>query len=174
MMSSVILLTIILLVDVIIVVGQSAVKYSPRSQSARSAVHYAIEEETAPGTSIGHGVGHDSGFIERLQLADEAADINALRYRFLTQAPTYLQLDERDGVLRTNGRLDREEICATNTDGLGVGQNTADNSCQVRIDVAVQPMNYFQIFKVIIIAFNISDIVLLLFFCFLFFLPSVP
>lgn len=139
---------------IILVIGQSAVKHpvsgrlSQSQSAARSAVHYAVEEEIESGTPIGHGVGIDSGFIERLEAVDESHVVSSLRYRFLTQPPNYLELDERDGVLRTKGRLDREEVCSEENDGVMGVTRGKDNSCQIRIDIAVQPMHYFQIFKV--------------------------
>ena len=149
-MVSVMMLMVLLLDVVTLVVGQSVVKYPGSSKlSPRSTVHYAIEEESAHGTPIGHGVGIDSGFIERLESLDETAVVDSLRYRFLTQPPKHFELDERDGVLKTKGRLDREEICSLADDGFAGGAAYAsDNSCQIRVDIAVQPMQYFQIFKV--------------------------
>lgn len=155
-------LVVVLLELLAVIVSQPIgnVPGSSRSflSSSRGAVHYAIEEELAIGTSVGHGIGTDSGFIDRLKAADDEAAIANLRFRFLTQAPIYLEIDEMNGVLRTKARVDREEICSSDNEGQVM--TGSDNSCQMRIDIAVQPMQYFQIFKVIILIncqFNYLD-----------------
>jgi len=72
--------------------------------------------------------------------------IAGMRFRFLTSPPAYLSMDETGGQLRTVGRVDREEICQ---DDLAIAGMSVDGDlCSIRLDVAVQPMTHFHIFKV--------------------------
>jgi len=118
--------------------------YADRSVSrrVRTVLNYSVEEEVTPGTTIGSGIAVDSGLTDRY--GPEV--VATMRFRFLTSPPLYLEMDEVGGQLRTVSRIDREEIC-------GVGGDDDDATCSVRLDVAVQPMNYFHIFKVCPILF---------------------
>lgn len=109
------------------------------SRRLRTVLEYSVNEEVAPGTVIGRGVAVDSGLADR----HGPEVVASMRFRFLTSPPAYLEMDEMGGLLRTVGRVDREEICG------GVdGRTNDDGSCSIRLDVAVQPMTYFHIFKV--------------------------
>lgn len=111
-----------------------------RSGRLRTVLEYSVEEEVVPGTIIG-SVAVDSGIADR----HGPEVVAAMRFRFLTSPPAYLAMDEVRGLLRTVSRIDRESICGD------VERRTSDSdedSCIVRLDVAVQPMNYFRIFKV--------------------------
>jgi len=75
-------------------------------------------------------------------------------------------MDEVGGVLRTVSRVDRESICAAaaaagddddDDDRVKRGTSDADWPCSVRLDVAVQPMNYFHIFKVCVSTYHRSS-----------------
>jgi len=58
-------------------------------------------------------------------------------------------MDERGGQLRTVGRVDREEICSDEAEATGgTSVDDVSGSCSIRLDVAVQPMTHFHIFKV--------------------------
>jgi len=67
--------------------------------------------------------------------------VDRLRFSFLT-TPTlfdrnYFAIDERSGVIHTTERIDREQLCPG-----GVVD------CVVQYDVAVKPMEFFEIVKV--------------------------
>jgi len=109
------------------------------SRRLRTVLEYSVEEEVPPGTVIGSGIAVDSGLSDR----HRPEVVALMRFRFLTTPPAYVVMDEVAGLLRTASRIDREEIC-----GDVERRSDDDESCTVRLDVAVQPMTYFQIFKV--------------------------
>lgn len=111
------------------------------SRRLRTILNYSVEEEVPPGTVIGRGVAVDSGLTDRY--GPEV--VAAMRFRFLTSAPPYVEMDEVGGMMRTKSRVDREEICGDVERRTG---DVDDEECSIRLDVAVQPMNYFHIFKV--------------------------
>lgn len=110
------------------------------SAGTRDDLHYSIKEEQAPGSLIAE-IAADAGLHE---LGVDA--LNRLRFKFLNQ-PTSggLAIDERTGVIRNTDRLDRDALC---------GQ---ESSCQIRLDIAVQPMSYFQLVKVTIDLDDVND-----------------
>ena len=109
------------------------------SRRLRTVLEYSVQEEVPPGMVVGSGVAVDSGLADRY--GPEV--VASMRFRFLTSPPPYLDMDEVGGLLRTVSRVDREEICGD------VERRTGDDlSCSIRLDVAVQPMTYFHIFKV--------------------------
>jgi len=68
--------------------------------------------------------------------------LDRLRFSFFTQPPfdrTYFHLDERTGVIRTSRRIDRERLCPTVSGAA---------ACLAEFDVAIRPLEYFQIIKV--------------------------
>ena len=109
------------------------------SRRLRTVLEYSVEEEVSPGTTVGSGVAVDSGLVDRY--GPEV--VASMRFRFLTSPPLYLEIDEAGGLLRTLSRIDREEICDDDE-----RRTNDDKSCSIRLDVAVQPMTYFHIFKV--------------------------
>jgi len=76
--------------------------------------------------------------------------LDRLRFSFFTQPPfdrTYFSLDERTGVIRTSRRIDRERLCPTS----GVVE------CLAEFDVAIRPLEYFQIIKVAVEILDVND-----------------
>lgn len=71
----------------------------------------------------------------------DSATISKLRFSFLTRPQhfdrDYFAIDERSGVIHTTERLDRETLCPG-----GV------IDCVAQYDVAIKPIEYFQIVKV--------------------------
>jgi len=119
------------------------------SRRLRTVLEYSVQEEVPPGTAIGSGVAVDSGLTGR----HGPEVVASMRFRFLRSPPPYLEMDEVGGLLRTVSRVDREEICGD------VERRTSDNaSCNIRLDVAVQPMSYFHIFKVSLTAYIHSSL----------------
>jgi len=77
--------------------------------------------------------------------------LDRLRFSFFTQPPfdrTYFRLDERTGVIRTSRRIDRERLCPTAS---GVV------ACLAEFDVAIRPLEYFQIVKVAVEIMDVND-----------------
>jgi len=107
----------------------TAVASEPRRQP--NGLHYAVHEELQIGTQIADVVA-DAGLHK---FGVEA--LRTMRFRLLNQPTGGLVIGNTTGILSVGSRLDREQLC------LGV-----DDSCQLRLDVAVQPMAYFQIIKV--------------------------
>ena len=94
-------------------------------------LHYAVHEELYVGTQVADIVA-DAGLhkygVDALKM---------MRFRLLNQPTGGFVVSNISGVLSVGSRLDREQLCP------GV-----DDSCQIRLDIAVQPMAYFQIIKV--------------------------
>jgi len=106
-----------------------AVASEPRRQP--NGLHYAVHEELQVGTRVADIVA-DAG------LHKYGVDaLSTMRFRLLNQPTGGLVVSDTTGVLSIGSRLDREQLCP------GI-----DDSCQIRLDVAVQPMAYFQIIKV--------------------------
>jgi len=118
-----------------LIVPPSAAGSSPRHPSQRE-LRYVVQEELDVGSDIAD-VADDAGLVARY--GPEVAR-SALRFRFLATPRVPVEVDETTGKVRTTGRLDREAICGAGGDQLDL--------CLDRLDIAVQPMNYFQIIKV--------------------------
>ena len=141
----------VVVVVVVYLFSSTMTSSSPDFRSASgdgvvTVLEYAVQEEVAAGTLVG-SVAADSRLADR----HPPEVLSRMRFRFLTgAAPAWLELEEGGGVLRTVGRVDREELCGG--DGVEQSRRAAGDdhqgSCVVRLDVAVQPMNYFRIFKV--------------------------
>ena len=110
--------------------------------SGASDLHYAVREEIDVGSPIADIV-TDAG------LHHFGVDVlRTLRFKFLQQPPGgVLAIDDRTGVIRTAGRLDRDRMC----------RGDDASTCQVRLDVVVQPMAYFRIVKVAIDVVDVND-----------------
>jgi len=108
---------------------------SPRHPNQRE-LRYVVQEELLVGSDIAD-VADDAGLVGRYG-PDVAR--SALRFRFLATPRVPVEVDEMTGKVRTTGRLDREAICGDGGDHMEL--------CLDRLDIAVQPMNYFQIIKV--------------------------
>ncbi|KAK2166152.1 hypothetical protein LSH36_41g08015 [Paralvinella palmiformis] len=105
-------------------------------------IHYQLVEEEPTGNPIG-----DLVTDAALDMKYTPDVIALLHFQFLTDPGISVHIDYDTGMLRTNGRVDREAIS-------GCVQNSR---CDVVLDVAVQPVAYFQIFKVIIEVIDIND-----------------
>jgi len=101
---------------------------SPRQPHS---LHYAVQEELQVGTQV-------ADIIVDAGLHKYGVDaLSVMRFRLLNQPTGGFVVGNTTGVLSVGSRLDREQFCP------GI-----DDSCQLRLDVAVQPMAYFQIIKV--------------------------
>jgi len=105
-----------------------------------SELRFSIEEEVPSGTEVGQ-----VAFASEFNTAYSDDVLTKLRFQFLNQPTVDLTIEEHFGVIRTRGRIDRESLCASMT------------VCEIRLDVAVQPMPFFRIVKVVIEVLDIND-----------------
>jgi len=81
----------------------------------------------------------------------------SLRYKFLTAPTIPIRLNEITGELFTSGRIDRETICGGGrVSAVSGGVGGGGDVCRVRQDVAVHPIQYFQVVKVFLTFFTFS------------------
>ena len=59
-----------------------------------------------------------------------------------------MAIDERSGIIRTIARLDRDTLCTS---------VSVTETCQVRLDIVVQPMSHFRIVTVAVDVVDIND-----------------
>ena len=83
--------------------------------------------------------------MKKLDLQYPPEVFRTLRFRFLTPPPSYIRLEEATGKIYTSGRIDRDAICRT------------EEICKLEQDLAVQPVQYFQIIKISIEILDIND-----------------
>lgn len=103
-------------------------------------LRYVIEEELAVGSQVAD-LTLDADLGQRF--GKDA--VGLLQFRFLSQPPCDIAVDESTGVVTTRGRIDRETICRD------------DDPCRFRLDVAVTPMTFFTIVKLSIEVADIND-----------------
>ena len=110
---------------------------SSSSSSTTDAREFFIVEEL-PANSFVCNLVTELGFDRRY----DPPVVDRLRFSFLTTPDladhrNYFAVDERSGVIHTTERIDRERLCPG-----GVVD------CVVQYDVAVKPMEFFEIVKV--------------------------
>ena len=114
-----------------------------QQQQPKPYLNYAVKEEVNIGSHIADIV-NDAGLNRH-----GPAVLKILRFKFLNQPPAVvgvLAIDERSGFVSVAGRLDRDAICSQ-----------TDEACQMRLDIVVQPMTYFEIIKLAIDVLDIND-----------------
>jgi Cadherin-like len=99
------------------------------------ALRYAVQEEVPVGTRVGNVVA-DRGI--RRQYGKDV--LSQLEFRFLSEPSLPLVIGLNDGVIRTSGVIDREALPACRQ----------RETCEIPVDVTVQPVAYFQIIKIIV------------------------
>jgi len=115
-------------------------------------VTYHIDEETSVGTFVGN-------IITDARLVDvyPSVVVSELRFRFLRREVADFSLDPVTGVLTTDSRLDREELCGPTASSSSVATAAAAGSCLLRMDVAIQPMQFFRIVRILVYVQDIND-----------------
>ena len=113
------------------------------SQESRSELFYRIAEEVPEGTFVGN-------VFKDAHMNDKYDDdtIDELRFRFLSAPNLDFTIVENSGVIRTEGRIDRDEICANQED------------CHVVLNVVAlipQTMAFIEIIKVTLEVIDIND-----------------
>jgi len=102
--------------------------------AASDILEYYIFEELAPRERVGN-LTNDFGFADRY----DRATVESLRFSVLKHPPydrRFFAVNETSGVIETTHRIDRELICR------------GEDHCVIKFDVAVKPMQFFQIIKV--------------------------
>jgi len=115
---------------------------SIRQSDGTLELKYRLEEEKEVGMYVGN-VRKDTHLANLY--SDDVMD--KLQFRFLRQhqQPLPFSVDIDTGVITTSGRVDRDVICP--------GAET----CDVKLDVAVQPAQYFRVIRVTITILDIND-----------------
>ena len=115
---------------------------SIRQSDGTLEVKYRLEEEQEVGKNVGN-VREDT-HLASLYNADV---MHKLQFRFLRQHQQQLpfSVDVDTGVITTSGRVDRDDICPS------------AETCDVKLDVAVQPVQYFRVIRVTITILDIND-----------------
>ncbi|KAK2169179.1 hypothetical protein LSH36_12g30009 [Paralvinella palmiformis] len=99
--------------------------------SAQLELNYLLDEEVQSGTFVGN-VFRD---INLSSLYSPEA-LSVIYLRFLKENVSNFTITNRTGIIRTHGRLDREAVCPNMPE------------CNIRLDVAIQPVQYLKIIKV--------------------------
>lgn len=113
-----------------------------KSASAADPILYQVDEEVRQDYRIGNiisGANLDGKYNQTV--------LNQLRFTFLTQSQhrDLFYLGEHDGNLMTAGRLDRDAICPR------------QEVCDINLDIAVQPVQYFQAIKITVRVRDLND-----------------
>ena len=111
------------------------------AQADQVVLHYQIYEEIRAGRYIGN-VKDDANLAQKYT---DISTLQQLRFQFLSQPATNFLIEVKTGVIKTSGRLDRDTICPNM------------EVCEVKLDVAVQPVHYFEIIKVTVDILDIND-----------------
>ena len=98
-------------------------------------LRYQVQEEVPVGTRVGN-VAFDAEIRRRFP----KDVLPLLEFRFLSEPAIPLVIGLTDGVIRTSGLIDREAMP-------GCRQR---ETCEVPVDVTVQPVAYFVIVKIVI------------------------
>lgn len=107
-------------------------------------LEYTIYEEQPAGMVIGD-IRQDSNITRRYR--EEEALLLRFSFRQSTTAATsrLFSIDEIQGVIRTTQVIDRDVLCPFSL------------TCDLVLDVAVKPLQYFQILKVVVHLIDIND-----------------
>ena len=101
---------------------------------------YRVEEEVRKGTEVGN-VLEDSGLASRYP----PDVVNNLKFSFLSEPRVSFTIGASDGIIRTSDRIDRDVICPNK------------DICRVDLDIAVRPVQYFQIIKATVDIVDLND-----------------
>lgn len=108
----------------------------------QEALRYRVVENVRVGTRIGNVV-IDSG----LRRQHSHSVLRQLRFRFLTRPSLPVDIGHTDGVIVTTGDVDRESLKSCRQ----------QVTCDVTVDVTVQPVTYFRIIKVMVEILDEND-----------------
>ena len=108
----------------------------------QEALRYHVTENVRVGTRIGNVV-IDAG----LRRQHVHSVLRQLRFRFLTPPPIPVDIGHTDGIIVTTGDVDRESLTSCRQQA----------TCDVTVDVTVQPVTYFRIIKVVLEVIDEND-----------------
>jgi len=134
-----------MLLALLTVGGQSGATSDDASAGGELRMFYVVEE-LPPNSFV-------CNLVTELDLESQydKTILNRLRFSFFTQPPfdrAYFQLDERSGVIKTARRIDRERLCPASSGAV---------ECLAEFDVAIRPLEYFQIIKVAVEILDVND-----------------
>jgi len=107
----------------------------------------SVAEEQPIGTLVG-GVRENPDVIPTDDPTSSALRFN---FRFSTGPYELFSIDDRSGDIRTNGRIDREELCPSGLPTSGSG------SCSLELDVTILPLKFYRVLKVVVNVLDIND-----------------
>lgn len=141
--------------------------------NAETMLEYQLVEELPVGEYVGD-IKRDFGLDQSLPVST----LSLLRFSFLTlptvsgsgrrpdsgggntAVASYFSVDEKTSVIRTAERIDREQLCPRrppdNSPATGI-RTADDGACVVQFDVAIRPIDYFQIIRVRVEIVDIND-----------------
>lgn len=105
-------------------------------------IEYSLKEELPVGSFVGN-VKQKSNLTSRYS-GDDLARLR-FHFRHSTHSHQFFNIDERQGVLTTAQVVDRETLCPLSA------------LCDLSLDIAVRPVQFFQIIKVIIHVVDVND-----------------
>ena len=103
-------------------------------------IRYILTDEVDGNTFIGNII-HDASLDKKY----ETETLKLFTFRFLSSPSADFVIEEKTGVLCTSGTIDRDVICPRL------------NVCEIKLDIALQPVQYFQIIKVSIEILDLND-----------------
>ncbi|KAK2169175.1 hypothetical protein LSH36_12g29023 [Paralvinella palmiformis] len=115
------------------------------SVASQDTLKYTVTEEGELGAFVGD-VFQDMELFNKFNGNSDI--LGQLRFRFLRGAQQGFVIDDKTGVIRTSTRIDRE------SDRLPCHNK---DICDVKLDVAIQPIQYFQIIKVSVEIIDVND-----------------
>ncbi len=115
---------------------------NPSDDEIQGEIRYNISEELQPGTFVGN-------VIQDADLGTRFGDdrVAQMKIRFLSKPDLDLTIEENSGVIRTGGRIDRDEICPS------------QDECDFKLDmVAIIPgTNFLEIIKASVSVIDMND-----------------
>ena len=123
------------------------------SFGAAAELLYSIDEELEIGHVIAD-VAKDAGLLSIY--GSEA--VSSLRFALLSPSAVNISVDEISGRIVASGRIDREAMCGgPEVSGMTSSSSSSTPPCRIRLDVAVHPVQYFRIVKIVIDVVDIND-----------------
>lgn len=111
-----------------------------RKVAAVRELQYDLQEELPKGTMVGNVISDSN-----LQRSHPPKVLASLSFRLLTKPVLPFVIDQRNGHILTDGRIDRDQVCAYKA------------VCAIKLDVAIWPVQYFDVIKVTITLLDRND-----------------